>query len=229
MVSETYTGKVTPGGEPDVRSLGCLTLTKVAVDEKMSNNCYLLHCSETDEVVLVDAAAEPSRLLELIGDRTLTSIVTTHQHWDHHRALAAVKGAHPGATVVAGIPDADAIEEQTGVTVDRRVGEGDKVAVGTCDLVVIPIAGHTPGSICLLLDTEDVSPTPHLFTGDCLFPGGVGATFGDADAFTQLYGDVTSRIFDRLPDETWFYPGHGDDGVLGDQRPHLQEWRERGW
>ncbi|MDR7254020.1 glyoxylase-like metal-dependent hydrolase (beta-lactamase superfamily II) [Nocardioides sp. BE266] len=228
-MSETYTGKVTPGGEPDVRSLGCLTLTKVAVDEKMSNNCYLLHCSETDEVVLVDAAAEPSRLLELIGDRTLTSIVTTHQHWDHHRALAAVKGAHPGATVVAGIPDADAIEEQTGVTVDRRVGEGDKVAVGTCDLVVIPIAGHTPGSICLLLDTEDVSPTPHLFTGDCLFPGGVGATFGDADAFTQLYGDVTSRIFDRLPDETWFYPGHGDDGVLGDQRPHLQEWRERGW
>lgn len=229
MVSETYTGSVSPGGEPDVRTLGCLTLTKVAVDEKMSNNCYLLHCSETDEVVLVDAAAEPSRLLELIGDRTLTSIVTTHQHWDHHRALAAVKAAHPGATVVAGTPDADAIEEQTGVTVDRRVGEGDKVAVGTCDLVVIPIAGHTPGSICLLLDAAEVAPTPHLFTGDCLFPGGVGATFDDADAFTQLIGDVESRIFDRLPDETWFYPGHGDDGVLGDQRPHLAEWRERGW
>ena len=229
MVSETYTGAVSPGGDPDARTLGCLTLTKVAVDEKMSNNCYLLHCSETDEVVLVDAAAEPSRLLELIGDRTLTSIVTTHQHWDHHRALAAVKAAHPGATVVAGIPDADAIEEQTGVTVERRVGEGDKVAVGTCDLVVIPIAGHTPGSICLLLDDVEVAPTPHLFTGDCLFPGGVGATFGDAEAFAQLIGDVESRIFDRLPDETWFYPGHGDDGVLGDQRPHLAEWRERGW
>jgi glyoxylase-like metal-dependent hydrolase (beta-lactamase superfamily II) len=229
MVSETYTGSVSPGGEPDVRTLGCLTLTKVAVDEKMSNNCYLLHCSETDEVVLVDAAAEPSRLLELIGDRTLTSIVTTHRHWDHHRALAAVKGAHPDATVVAGIPDADAIEEQTGVTVDRRVGEGETIAVGTCELVVIPIAGHTPGSICLLLDTAEVAPTSHLFTGDCLFPGGVGATFGDAAAFTQLIGDVESRIFDRLPDETWFYPGHGDDGVLGDQRPHLAEWRERGW
>ncbi|WP_374458195.1 MBL fold metallo-hydrolase [Nocardioides sp.] len=228
-MSDTYTGRVTPGGAPDVRNLGCLTLTKVAVDEKMSNNCYLLHCSETDEVVLVDAAAEPSRLLELIGDRTLTSIVTTHQHWDHHRALAAVKAAHPGATVVAGSPDADAIEEQTGVTVDRRVGEGDKVAVGTCDLTVIPIAGHTPGSICLLLHDEEVAPAPHLFTGDCLFPGGVGATFGDADAFTQLIGDVGTRIFDRLPDETWFYPGHGDDGVLGDERPHLAEWRERGW
>jgi len=229
MVNQTYTGSVSPGGHPDVRTLGRLTLTKVAVDEKMSNNCYLLECSETDEVVLVDAAAEPSRLLELIGDRTLTSIVTTHQHWDHHRALAAVKAAHPGATVVAGSPDADAIEEQTGVTVDRRVGDGDRIAVGTCDLVVIPIAGHTPGSICLLLDDPEVAPTPHLFTGDCLFPGGVGATFGDAEAFTQLIGDVEGRIFDRLPDETWFYPGHGNDSTFGAERPQLPEWEARGW
>lgn len=99
-----YTGDVSPGGAPDVRRAGCLTVTKVAVDPDMSNNCYLLHCSETDEQVLVDAAAEPERLLELIGDGPLTSIVTTHQHWDHHRALAAVKAAHPEATVVAGPP-----------------------------------------------------------------------------------------------------------------------------
>jgi glyoxylase-like metal-dependent hydrolase (beta-lactamase superfamily II) len=229
MVNEHYTGEVSPGGEADVRSLGCLTLTKVAVDPKMSNNCYLLHCAETDEVVLIDAADEPERLLELIGDRSLTSIVTTHQHWDHHRALAAVKAAHPDATVVAGAPDADAVTEQTGVSVERRVGAGDKVTVGTCDLEVIPVAGHTPGSICLLLDDERADATPHLFTGDSLFPGGVGATFGNAEAFTQLIGDVEERIFDRLPDETWFYPGHGNDGVLGTERPHLGEWRERGW
>ena len=232
MVSDphdTYTGEVSPGGTPAVRRLGCLTLTKVAVDPKMSNNCYLLHCGDTDEVVLVDAAAEPERLLELIGDRSLTSIVTTHQHWDHHRGLAAVKAAHPDATVVAGTPDADAIEEQTGVAVERRVGEGDKVAAGICDLVVIPVAGHTPGSICLLVDDERVSPTPHLFTGDSLFPGGVGNTFGDADAFRQLLGEVEAKVFGRLPDETWFYPGHGNDGRLGDERPHLAEWRERGW
>lgn len=229
MVTDTYTGDVSPGGEPDVRRLGCLTLTKVAVDPQMSNNCYVLHCRDTDEVVLIDAAAEPDRLLELVGDRTLTSIVTTHQHWDHHRGLAAVTAAHPGAVVVAGTPDADAIEEQTGVTVGRRVGEGETVAVGTCDLVVIPVAGHTPGSICLVLDDEKAGPTPHLFTGDCLFPGGVGATFGDADAFAQLLGEVEAKLFGRLPDETWFYPGHGGDGVLGDERPHLEEWRERGW
>jgi glyoxylase-like metal-dependent hydrolase (beta-lactamase superfamily II) len=226
---ESYTGDVSPGGDPDVRTLGCVTLTKVAVDPSMSNNCYLLHCGETDEVVLIDAAAEPERLLELIGDRSLTSIVTTHQHWDHHRGLAAVKAAHPAAIVVAGGPDADAITEQTGVTVDRRVGEGDKVAVGTCDLHVIPIAGHTPGSIVLLLDDRNVAPTPHLFTGDSLFPGGVGATRGDADLFTQLIGEVETKIFGRLPDETWFYPGHGNDGLLGNERPHLEEWRARGW
>ena len=195
----------------------------------MYNNWYLLHCVDNDEVVLIDAAAEPERLLELVGDRSLTSIVTTHQHWDHHRALAALKAAHPGATVVAGTPDADAIEEQTGVTVDRRVGAGDKVAVGTCDLEVIPVAGHTPGSIVLLLDDPAASPTPHLFTGDSLFPGGVGATFGDADAFAQLVGEVEEKVFGRLPDETWFYPGHGNDGVLGTERPHLAEWRARGW
>ncbi len=226
-----YSGDVSPGGEPDVRTLGCLTVTKVAVDPEMSNNCYLLHCAETDEVVLIDAAAEPERLLELIGTRPLTSIITTHQHWDHHRGLAAVAAAHPGAVVVAGEPDADAITEQTGVSVGRRVGDGDTVAVGTCTLQVIAIAGHTPGSIVLLLDDSSLSPAPHLFTGDSLFPGGVGATRGDdaAALFTQLLGEVETKIFGRLPDETWFYPGHGGDGTLGSERPHLEEWRERGW
>ncbi|WP_210443302.1 MBL fold metallo-hydrolase [Nocardioides sp. SYSU D00065] len=231
MVNEhaSYTGEVAPGGPPAVRTLGPLTVTKVAVDPEMSNNCYLLHCKETDDVVLVDAAAEPERLLELVGDRTLSAIVTTHQHWDHHRALAAVKAAHPGAVVVAGAPDAPAIEEQTGVHVDARVGEGDRIPVGSCTLEVVPVAGHTPGSICLLLDDQAVSAAPHLFTGDSLFPGGVGATFGDAAAFAQLIGEVQTKIFGRLPDETWFYPGHGNDGVLGDERPHLSEWRSRGW
>src|SRR5687767_10655266 len=214
MVNETYTGDVSPGGDPHVLRLGCLTLTKVAVDPDMSNNCYLLHCGETDELVLIDAAAEPERLLELIGDRSLTSIVTTHQHWDHHRGLAAVKAAHPGAVVVAGEPDADAIEEQTGVRVERRVGEGDTVPVGTCELRVIPVAGHTPGAVVLLVDAPSLSSSPHLFTGDSLFPGAVGATRSDADLFVQLLGEVETKIFDRLPDATWFYPGHGGDGLL---------------
>lgn len=224
MVS--YTGEVSPGGAPDVRRAGDLTITKVAVDPEMSNNCYLLRCESTGDQVLVDAAAEAPRLLELVGDGGLTAVVTTHQHWDHHRGLAEVVEA-TGAAVIVGERDADAVTEQTGVVVTRRVTDGDTVAVGDCTLEVIAIGGHTPGSVALLYD--EPGGHPHLFTGDSLFPGGVGATFGDDDAFAQLISDVETKLFARLPDETWFYPGHGNDGRLGDERPHLAEWRERGW
>ena len=221
----TYTGVVQPGGRPDVRELSRLTIVKLAVDEQMANNCYLLECRASGDQLLIDAADDGPRLLALAGPG-LASVVTTHQHWDHHRALREVVLA-TGATTVAGIPDAEAITEQTGVAIDRPVGEGDTVTVGDVTLQVIPVAGHTPGSICLRYDDPDGHP--HLFTGDCLFPGGVGATFGDAEAFTSLIDDVETKIFGTLPDDTWFYPGHGDDGLLGDQRPHLAEWRARGW
>jgi glyoxylase-like metal-dependent hydrolase (beta-lactamase superfamily II) len=222
----SYTGNVTPGGTPDVRELAGMMITKVAVDDAMSNNCYLLRCRATDQQVLVDAADDASTLLQLVGDAGLGTVVTTHQHWDHHRALADVVAA-TGAVGVAGEPDADAITEQTGVPVDDRVRDGDTVEFGECRLQVIHLVGHTPGSIALLYD--DPQGTPHLFTGDSLFPGGVGNTFGDAAAFRTLLDDVSAKLFDRLPDETWFYPGHGGDSTLGEQRPHLSEWRERGW
>jgi glyoxylase-like metal-dependent hydrolase (beta-lactamase superfamily II) len=222
----SYSGAVKPGGPPDTRTLGSLTITKIAVDEKMSNNAYLLHCNGTGEQVLIDAAAEPQRLLPLIGDAGLTTVVTTHRHWDHHRALAAVVEA-TGAEVVAGAPDAEEITSQTGVPVTRPVEHGDTVEVGDCTLEVIALAGHTPGSIALLYD--DPAGSPHLFTGDSLFPGGVGNTFGDEAAFAQLIDEVETKVFDRLPDDTWFYPGHGNDSTIGAERPHLPEWRARGW
>ncbi len=225
MVS-SYSGEVTPGGPPDTRELDSLTITKVAVDEKMSNNCYLLTCKHTGEAVLIDAAASSDVLLPLVGSTPLTHVITTHQHWDHHRALADVVGA-TGAATVAGVPDAEAITTQTGVPIALEVGQGDTVPVGSCTLEVIALAGHTPGSIALLY--ADPAGHPHLFTGDSLFPGGVGNTFGDKAAFEQLHREVTTKIFDRFPDETWFYPGHGNDSTLGAQRPHLDEWRERGW
>jgi glyoxylase-like metal-dependent hydrolase (beta-lactamase superfamily II) len=224
MVS--YTGAVTPGGPPDTRELDSLTITKVAVDEKMSNNCYLITCKHTGEAVLIDAAASSDVLLPLIGSTPLTHVLTTHQHWDHHRALADGVNASSAATV-AGIPDAAAITEQTGIPIAVEVKQGDTVPVGDCTLEVIALAGHTPGSIALLYD--DPAGHPHLFTGDSLFPGGVGNTFGDKAAFEQLIDEVSTKVFDRLPDDTWFYPGHGNDSVLGAERPHLQEWRERGW
>jgi len=217
----TYHGSVKPGGTPDVRELQDLTITKLAVSE-MSNNVYLLRCRHTDEQLLIDAADDPERILKMVGPDGLATVVTTHQHWDHHRALEAVVEA-TGAETVAGADDADALP----VKVDRRVQDGDKIRVGRSTLEVIHLVGHTPGSIALLYD--DPAGTPHLFTGDSLFPGGVGNTFGDDDAFMSLIEDVERKIFNRLPDVTWFYPGHGDDSTLGAERPHLTEWRERGW
>ncbi len=224
--SGPYSGVVSPGGPPDTRELAHLIITKLAVDPEMSNNCYLLRCRASEEQVLIDAAADPDRLRALIGASGVTKVITTHQHWDHHRALAEVVAA-TGAVVVAGSQDAAAITEQTGVQVDDAVEHGDTIEFGDCRLQVIHLAGHTPGSIALLYD--DPEGTPHLWTGDSLFPGGVGSTFGDQDAFETLVEEVSTKVFDRLPDETWFYPGHGTDSVLGNERPHLEEWRERGW
>lgn len=219
-------GHVEPGGDALTFELPGLQVTKVAVDPKMSNNCYLLRCTATGDQILIDAADEAPRLLELIGEAGVTTVVTTHQHWDHHRALAEVVAA-TGAVVAAGFEDADAITEQTGVRVGRALAHTDHVAVGQTLLEVLHVPGHTPGSVCLVVRPE--GSVPHLFTGDTLFPGGVGATFGNAEAFAQLIDEVETKIFATLPDETVFHPGHGDDGVLGNERPHLAEWRERGW
>jgi glyoxylase-like metal-dependent hydrolase (beta-lactamase superfamily II) len=224
----TYTGVVTPRGLSDVRELEHLTITKYAVDPEMANNCYLLTSKPDGSNLLIDAADGAESLIQ-ICDGALDTIITTHRHWDHHRALAEMV-EWTNATTVSGAPDADAITEQTGVTIDRRVDDGDTVVVGSCSLEVIRLTGHTPGSIALLYDdTASPGGHPHLFTGDSLFPGGVGNTFGDSDAFRQLLDDVSTKLFDRLPDDTWFYPGHGDDSTIGAERPHLAEWRERGW
>ena len=220
----TYTGEVTPGDAPQTRELSHLTITKLAVDQKMSNNAYLLTCRATGESVLIDAADEGAALLELC-DSALEGVITTHQHWDHHRALAAVVDA-TGATTYAGEADADAVTEQTGVAVDALLKHGDRIPVGECVLETIALAGHTPGSVALLYDDPDGHP--HLFTGDSLFPGGPGRTTNPED-FTSLVGDLEAKVFDRLPDETVFYPGHGNDSTIGAERPHLAEWRARGW
>ena len=216
----TYHGKVEPGGAAEVRELTDLVLTKLSVSE-MANNVYLLRCRHTDEQLLIDAADDAPRILSVVGDAGLTRVVTTHQHWDHHRALPEVVEATHAETLAG---EADAAELP--VKVDRAVVDGDRIRVGRSELEVIHLVGHTPGSIALLYD--DPHGTPHLFTGDSLFPGGVGKTPGPEE-FTSLIDDVGHKVFDRLSDETWFYPGHGDDSTLGAERAHVGEWRTRGW
>lgn len=216
----TYTGNVTVGGPADTRELPALTLTKVAVGS-FDNNSYLLRCTGTGTQVLVDAAAEPDTLLRLVnGD--LAGVITTHRHGDHWQALEQIVAA-TGATTYAGRYDADGIPVPTDVLVE----DGDAIQFGQIELTAIHLVGHTPGSIALRYD--DPSGFPHLITGDCLFPGGVGNTHNDPARFASLLGDVRAKVFDAMPDETWVYPGHGNDTTLGAERPHLDEWQARGW
>ena len=224
-MSSDYTGQVTPGGPSDVRELEHVVIRKASVSE-MANNCYLLTSKATGAQLLIDASDDAPRMLELVRegspDGRLDLVVTTHQHWDHHRALADVVSGH-GAPTAAGAEDADALP----VAPDRQLSQGDSIEVGDLTLSVIHLRGHTPGSVALVY--HDPSGTPHIFTGDSLFPGGVGNTQKDADRFASLIDDVEHRVFGTLPGRTWVYPGHGNDTTLGAERPHLAEWRDRGW
>ena len=219
-----YNGDVSVGGPPDAREITGLTVTKLAVGP-MDNNAYLLECTQTGELVLIDAANEAPRLLELLGGRPLARIVTTHRHWDHWQALADVQGA-TGAAVVAHPDDAPELP----VPVTTLVQHGDSVPVGSAAISVIHLRGHTPGSIALCYDAGGaLADDPHLFTGDSLFPGGPGNTDHDPARFGSLITDLENRIFAELPDGTWVYPGHGADTTIGTERPHVPEWRARGW
>jgi glyoxylase-like metal-dependent hydrolase (beta-lactamase superfamily II) len=215
----TYSGAVKVGGPTDTREIDGITLTKVAVGP-FDNNTYLLRDNATGQALLIDAAAEAGRLIELVGDIPVEKIVTTHRHQDHWGALEEVKGA-TGAVTVAHPLDADGIPVPT----DELVDDSGVVRFGGVELQAIHLVGHTPGSIALLLRATD---RPHLFTGDCLFPGGPGKTTRPED-FSSLMGGLEERVFGQLPDETWIYPGHGNDSTLGAERPHLEEWRARGW
>lgn len=218
-----YEPEVTPGGPSSVRELGRATIRKMSVSE-MHNNVYLITCRATGAQLLIDAADDADRCLALVAEGTgrLDHLVTTHQHWDHVRALFDV-AAETGARTYAGAPDADALP----VAPDVRLEHGDMIAVGDLRLDVIRLTGHTPGSVALAWDDPDGHV--HLFTGDSLFPGGVGNTKQPGQSFDSLYADVVARVFDVYGDDTWVYPGHGSDTTLGVERPQLEEWRERGW
>ena len=186
------------------------------------NNSYLL--ADADEVVLVDAAQDAPALLDWIDGRRVSAIVTTHRHPDHVAALREVARV-TGARLLAGAPDAEAVAAAAGREVEG-LWDGDVAGVGGGVWEVIGLVGHTPGGIALAF-VPDAGPAT-IISGDSLFPGGVGKT-RTPEEFASLLGGVRTKLFDRFGDDTAVLPGHGLPTTLGAERPHLDEWKTRGW
>ena len=223
VVDDTYTGHV-ESETAARRTLPGVTIIKASVGP-MDNNAYVVTCSATGESLLIDAANDPELLVALLAEHApkLEMIVTTHQHGDHWQALEAVAEATGAPTAVHKL-DAEALP----VAPDRFLAGGDTIVIGELALDVIHLRGHTPGSVALALRPAGDRTAVQLFTGDCLFPGGLGRTT-KPEEFDSLFHDVSSQVFGVYGDDTVVYPGHGDDTTLGEERPRLDEWRERGW
>ena len=212
-----------------VKDLTRLTVRRISVSE-MDNNVYLITAKESGAQVLIDAADDLPAIQALLAEGAadaqqpakLALIATTHQHWDHVRALEGLVEA-TGAPVAAGRQDVAGIPTPVAVVLDH----GDVGNFDGFDLTAVHLRGHTPGSIAYVLEEDDAPPL--IFSGDSLFPGGVGNTQEDPDRFALLYGDVVERLFGAYPDESEVHPGHGKPTTLGAERPHLDEWKERGW
>jgi glyoxylase-like metal-dependent hydrolase (beta-lactamase superfamily II) len=182
----------------------------------VDNNVFVLRCTETGDAVLLDAANEHEQLLELSQRLGVTRVLETHGHWDHIQAVTQMRDA--GYSVGVTAADAGMLPSYDEVIEDDSV-----IDVGRLRLRTIATPGHTPGSMCFLVEGH-----PVLFSGDTLFPGGPGNTSYEGGDFPTIIESVDRRLF-TLPADTLVLPGHGKPTTIGEERPHLQEWIDRGW
>ncbi len=190
-----------------------LRIIKVAHMGPVDNNGYILSCRRTGDAVIIDAPAEPEKLLGEVGDSKIKAIIITHRHGDHTAGLGEVR-ERTGASTGAHPEDAPAIPGQA----DFQLKDGDTYQVGEIQLKALHTPGHTPGGICLVVGN-------HVFSGDTLFPGGPGATRAPED-FRQVVNSIRRKLM-PLPDETAVYPGHGDDTTIGNSREEIQTFDSR--
>jgi glyoxylase-like metal-dependent hydrolase (beta-lactamase superfamily II) len=182
------------------------------------NNVFVLRCRDSGEAVLLDAVNEHEKLLELAQSLNVRRILETHGHWDHIQAVPAMREA--GYEVAVTALDAPRLKD---VGYDVFLDDKEVVEVGRVRLEAIHTPGHTEGSICF-----KVAGSPVLFSGDTLFPGGPGNTTFEGGDFPTIIRSLDTKLF-TLPPDTIVLPGHGDDTTIGTERPHLQEWVDRGW
>ncbi|HEX6395093.1 MAG TPA: MBL fold metallo-hydrolase [Acidimicrobiales bacterium] len=183
----------------------------------IDNNVFVVRCKQTGDAVLLDAANEHEKLLDLCQRLDVQKVLETHGHWDHIQAVPAVRDA--GYEVGVTAADASMLPSY-----DFVLEDGSVIEVGRLRLHTIATPGHTPGSMCFRLEGS-----PVLFSGDTLFPGGPGATGFPGGDFPSIIRSIEDRLFTTLPAETIVMPGHGADTTIGEERPHLQEWIDRGW
>jgi len=211
-------GHVEPDGPWLDRSDGPVHVRKLSVSA-MDNNVYVVSCTATGRSLLIDVADRAPRLLEALAGTDPLAAVLTHGHWDHIRAWDGIAAA--GLPIWGHADDAPMLPG----SLDRALSDGDVLTVGEVEVEVLHVPGHTPGSLLYLVQGAS---RVHLFSGDTLFPGGHGRTTNEEDHHVIMDG-LEDKVFGRLPDSTHVYPGHGDDTTLGTERPHLAEWRARGW
>jgi glyoxylase-like metal-dependent hydrolase (beta-lactamase superfamily II) len=180
------------------------------------NNVFVLRCKSSGEAAIVDAANEHDLLLDVSRATGVRRVLTTHGHWDHIQAVEAVRDA--GIDVGIAPEDASMLPAY-----DFTIPDDDVIQVGDLRLHTIHTPGHTQGSTCFLLEGR-----PVLFSGDTLFPGGPGNTSLPGGDFDQIIESIDRRLF-ALPSDLLVLPGHGLDTTLDAERPHLQEWIDRGW
>ena len=183
----------------------------------MDNNVFVVRCRQTGDAVLIDAANEHERLLELCSSLGVRTVLETHGHWDHIQAIPAVRNA--GYEVGVTAEDAAMLDSYDYLLEDESV-----IEVGRLRLHCIHTPGHTPGSMSFRLEGS-----PILFSGDTLFPGGPGATGFEGGDFDTIIASIEQRLFSPLSADTMVLPGHGDQTTIGAETPSLQEWIDRGW
>lgn len=180
------------------------------------NRVYILSCPDTKKAVIIDAADEADRIISACQGLEVQAILTTHGHSDHIQAVDAVKSA---LQVPFFLHPAD--HEIAGRSFDEPLKDRQEFDLGTINIHVIHTPGHTPGSVSFVVESM-------IFSGDTLFPGGPGATRWAYSSFSQIMDSIEQRLM-SYPDPTVVYPGHGDETTIGQERPHLEEWRTRGW
>lgn len=185
---------------PQVYANGHLTIEAFTGLGRFANNTYVLRPAGGGPVTVVDVPEGVEAVVAALGETPVERIVVTHSHGDHWAGFDVMRAATP-APVYAGA-------EETNLDVARNIqalAHEQTFAVGAATVRVIHTPGHTPGSICLLVDGA-------LLTGDTLFPGGPGRT-RDPQSLAQEIHSITSRLY-VLPPETLVLPGHGDTTTI---------------